>query len=99
MASISDVTPQVLPVWDCVSGGGKDLGNGRPLSYGEETGLLRHHCGHGAGASRPVHPAFHVFLHYEKEPHRLHPRDFTGPAHLISYFIQVTSCTFMQFIV
>lgn len=84
---------QVFPLWYCVSGGWKDLRDGRPFGHGEEVGLLCHHCGNGLGAARTVHPPGHVLLHHQEKPHSLHKRHSTSPSHLLGHFLQVKHMT------
>lgn len=83
------VVLQVFPVWHRVSGGRKDPGNERPVSDGQEAGVLRHHRGDGPHSARPLHPAQHVLLHHQKESHRVHQRNPAGPAHLAGHVLQV----------
>lgn len=80
---------QVFPIWDRLPGGWQDLGDGRPLCNGEETGFLRHHCGYWADRPWSIHPTCPVFLHHQEEPDRLHPRHPAGSAHLTGHLIQV----------
>lgn len=87
------VVLQVFPVWHRVSGGRKDSGDERPLCDGEEAGILRHHRGDGPHSAWPLHLAQHVFLHHQKEPHRVHQRNPTGSAHLAGHILQVKSLT------
>ena len=88
---MNGVLPKVLPLRHRVPGGRQDPGDGRPVGHGQEAGLLRHHRGHGSGAARPLHPAGHVLLHHQEEPHRLHQGHPPGPAHLPGNLIQVNT--------
>lgn len=92
VVSVSFPSCQVLPVRHRLPGGRQDPGDERPVGHGEEAGLLRRDGGVWPGTAWPLHPALHVLLHNQEEPHRLHPGDPAGPAHRPGNLLKVALC-------
>lgn len=78
---------QVLPLWYCVPGGGKDLRHARSGSLGRKVGHVLHHGPVRLVRARPDPAATLLLLLHSEEPIPLHQRAAAGSRHRAGHII------------